>query len=92
MNPLQDVDSGGYQPSVERAAARALASSAAQLVSLWAVSDEATAVFMETFYRKVQDGKPLGQALRTTKQEMRDSLGWTDPMHWAPWVLTGEWR
>jgi CHAT domain-containing protein len=69
-----------------------LAGAASQVVSLWEVSDEATAVFMDGFYGRVQAGEPLGEALRTTKREMRASEDWGETKYWAPFVLAGDWR
>ncbi len=72
--------------------ALALAGSESQLVSLWPVDDEATAVFMQDFYRRMKDGEPLAQALRHTKESLRESEVWNDPVYWSPFVLAGEWR
>jgi len=72
--------------------ALALAGSESQLVSLWPVSDAATAVFMGSFYGRVKDGEPLAQALQQAKAEMRGSEDWSDPAYWSPFVLAGEWR
>ena len=72
--------------------ALALAGSKSQVMSLWPVRDEATAVFMTGFYGRVKAGVPLAQAIRETKQEMRDSEEWSAPVYWAPFVLAGDWR
>ena len=69
-----------------------LAGAKSQVVSLWEVSDEATAVFMEGFYNRVQKGTELAVAIRETKQEMKNSEKWREPVFWAPFVLAGEWR
>jgi CHAT domain-containing protein len=71
-----------------------LAGAASQVVSLWKVDDKATAVFMDGFYGRVQAGELLGEALRTTKREMRQSPNpkLNSTKAWAPFVLAGDWR
>lgn len=65
------------------------------LVSLWSVSDEATAEFMRIFYAKL-GGTPGGEAkaLAETKREFlsgRAGTGiWTDPFYWSAFVLQGK--
>ena len=76
----------GLRRAFELAGARSV------LMSLWPVSDEGTAVFMEGFYGRMKAGLPLGQAVRETKQEMRASEKWSDPVYWAPFVLAGDWQ
>ena len=68
-----------------------LAGAESQVVSLWPVSDAATASFMAGFYGRVAAGEPLAEALRETKREMRAGE-WSDPVFWAPFVLAGDWR
>jgi CHAT domain-containing protein len=68
-----------------------LAGAESQVVSLWKVSDEATAAFMEGFYGRVKAGEPLAEALQETKLQMRAGE-WSDPVFWAPFVLAGDWR
>ena len=66
------------------------AGSRSALLSLWAVSDEGTARFMERFYRRLRAGADPAKALRETKLEFARSKGpWSAPRHWAPYVLYG---
>ena len=60
------------------------------LVSLWAIDDEATMVFMESFYRHLADGKSASVALRQAMKSLRESEEFSAVKHWAPFVLIGD--
>jgi tetratricopeptide (TPR) repeat protein/CHAT domain-containing protein len=63
------------------------------LVSLWNVSDEATAELMGRFYRLLLREKlPASEALERAQREMRERTRWKSPYYWAAFVLQGEWR
>lgn len=67
-----------------------LASGASSVtVSLWQVSDESTAIFMQHFYRNVLSGKRKDVALAEARQALF-STGKKDPFFWAPFILIGE--
>ncbi len=69
------------------------AGAARVVVSLWSVSDKATAELMEKFYRKMlQDGQRPAAALRAAQIEMWQSKQWAAPYYWAAFTLQGEWR
>jgi len=62
------------------------------LLSLWQVSDDGTALFMQRFWAKVKAGTSHARALSETKREMqRGEAGksYSDPYYWAPFVLYG---
>jgi CHAT domain-containing protein/tetratricopeptide (TPR) repeat protein len=62
------------------------------LLSLWQVSDDGTAVFMQRFWAKVKGGQSHALALTETKREFqRGAAGtaYTDPYYWAGFVLYG---
>jgi CHAT domain-containing protein len=62
------------------------------LVSLWQVSDEATATFMTSFYEAMLQRKmPASQALLAAQKELRANPKWISPYYWAAFVLQGEW-
>ena len=62
------------------------------VVSLWNVSDTATAELMRAFYTNLNQGLPRGEALRQAKLKMvrARNLEWTHPYFWAPFVLVGK--
>ncbi len=63
------------------------------VVSLWAVSDEATAVLMERFYEGMfREGLRPVEALRRAQEAVRREGRWRAPYYWAGFVLQGEWR
>lgn len=67
------------------------------LASLWSVNDQATALFMEAFYRHwLQDGtsgRPIGkaEALRLAQADLRNTNDYHHPYYWAPFTLLGNW-
>jgi tetratricopeptide (TPR) repeat protein len=64
------------------------------VVSLWRVSDQATAEFMARFYRRILNGsgQSPSSALRQAQLEMLKDKRWQSPYFWAGFVLQGEWR
>jgi CHAT domain-containing protein len=73
------------------------AGSASLLLSLWAVEDRSTAMFMETFYTRLTAGQTKGAALRQAQlefihQDARDTAGvpYAHPYFWAPFFLVGD--
>jgi CHAT domain-containing protein/Tfp pilus assembly protein PilF len=63
------------------------------VVSLWNVSDEATAELMTRFYQALlRQGMPAAAALREAQLSLREERRWSSPYHWAGFVLQGDWR
>ena len=60
------------------------------IVSLWPVSDRATAILMVNFYRAIGEGKSKAAALRAATLGNRDRF--TDPKLWAPFTMYGTGR
>ena len=75
---------------------RAIAVSGARssLLSLWKVNDQATADFMESFYRRLKKGMGRADALAQTQRDFRESShpDWNHPYVWAAFQLSGDWR
>jgi CHAT domain-containing protein len=63
------------------------------LVSLWTVSDRATAELMRRFYRGILiEGHSPAAALRAAQDGIRRQKRWRAPYYWAGFTLQGEWR
>ncbi len=61
------------------------------VVSLWDVEDEATAAFMESFYRALLEERLRpSAALRAAQLEFHRSERWRQPVNWAGFVLLGD--
>ena len=61
------------------------------LVALWAIDDQATLVFMTSFYKFLFVHKmSASRALQHAMKEMRDSTEYNHVRHWAPFVLYGD--
>ena len=71
--------------------ARAFLGSGARsvLVSLWAVSDEATEQLMGRFYEHLVRGKSTSESLHQAMEWMRHN-GFSDVRDWAPFMLIGD--
>ncbi len=63
------------------------------VVSLWNVSDVATAELMERFYKgMLVDRLRPAAALRAAQIAMSKQERWSSPFYWAAFTLQGEWR
>lgn len=63
------------------------------LVSLWFVSEEATAHLMERFYTELLvEGKSAPAALRSAQLWLQSDPRWQAPFYWAGFVLHGDWQ
>ncbi|XP_068686240.1 tetratricopeptide repeat protein 28-like [Montipora foliosa] len=60
------------------------------LVSLWAIDDEVTLLFMMSFYQHLVDGKSASTALQQAMKSFRESKQYSAIKHWAPFVLVGD--
>ena len=61
------------------------------LAPLWAIDDEATLAFMESFYKHLIDHKmSASRALHQTMRDMRNSDEFSEERHWAPFILYGD--
>lgn len=63
------------------------------VVSLWAVSDQATTELMVRFYHgMLKEGMRPAAALRAAQVSLMNDKRWASPYYWAPFTLQGEWR
>ena len=60
------------------------------LVSLWAIDDEATMLFMKVFYRHLSKGKSASVSLHRAMKFLRESEKFSAVKYWAPFVLIGD--
>ena len=60
------------------------------LASIWAIDDEATMMFMESFYQQFANGESASVALQRAMKCLRDSSDYSAPKYWAPFVLIGD--
>ena len=60
------------------------------LVSLWAIDDEATMVFMKSFYQHLKEGKTASAAVQESMKFLRESKDYSGMRYWAPFQLIGD--
>ena len=60
------------------------------LVTLWAISDEATLEFMRSFYHHLEGGRSATVALNLAMKCLSESEKYSDMKYWAPFVLIGD--
>ncbi|XP_068718941.1 tetratricopeptide repeat protein 28-like [Montipora capricornis] len=60
------------------------------LVSLWAVDDEATFLFMKSFYQHLADRKSASKSLHHAMKSLRETKKYSAIKYWAPFVLIGD--
>ena len=60
------------------------------LVSLWAIDDEATWMFMKSFYQHLADRKSVSTALHHAMKSLRETKNYSAMKYWAPFVLIGD--
>jgi CHAT domain-containing protein len=62
------------------------------LATLWQVRDDATAVFMTTFYQQLQQaGTSRARALQQAQLALLRQPQYTEPYFWAPFLLINNW-
>jgi CHAT domain-containing protein/predicted negative regulator of RcsB-dependent stress response len=62
------------------------------IVSMWPVSDESTALTMDTFYASLTHGDEAIDAMRKAQLAVLANSKFTHPFYWAPFDLMGGWR
>ena len=60
------------------------------LVTMWAIDDEATMVFMKSFYQHLKEGKTASAAVQQSMKFLRESKGYSEMRYWAPFQLIGD--
>ena len=54
------------------------------LVTLWAIDDEATMVFMKRFYQYLKEGKTASAAVQQSMKSHREPEEFSEIRHWSP--------
>ncbi|XP_074625204.1 uncharacterized protein LOC141883582 [Acropora palmata] len=60
------------------------------LVTLWDIDDEATKVFMKSFYQHLKEGKTASAAVQQSMKFLRESEEFYKTRYWAPFQLIGD--
>ena len=63
-----------------------------QIVGLWSISDNATAVLWDAYYTRLAEGEGRGEAMQNAQLEMLRSRNHSHPFYWAAFVTSGDWR
>ena len=69
-----------------------IAGSESQVISLWAVDDEATKYLMVSYYQGLQDNQGRSEALRRVQLQMLGTPEYQHPIYWASFIPSGNWR
>ena len=69
------------------------AGAARVIVSLWSVSDRATAVLMGRLYREMlRNGSAPSASLRAAQLALRSDPRYQHPYYWAAFTIQGDWK
>ena len=60
------------------------------LMSLWEIADEATMVFMKSFYQLLKEGKTASATLHQSMKSLRESEKFSEMSYWAPFQIIGD--
>ena len=64
----------------------------AALASLWFVSDQASALMVDEFYRALaKPGTSKAKALQHAQTVLRNDPRFRHPRYWAPYIMIGNW-
>ena len=57
------------------------------IMSLWKVDDNATSLFMQTFYKHWLDGKSKHEAFSIAQSTVRENESYSNPYYWAAFIM-----
>ena len=57
------------------------------IMSLWQVHDDATSLFMQTFYKHWLDGKSKHEAFTMAQKTMQEHPDYSNPYYWAAFIM-----
>ena len=69
-----------------------IAGSRTQMMSLWAVDDDATRALMSDYYKQLMRGGARGASLREVQLRMIKDQNTAHPFFWAAFIESGDWR
>lgn len=61
------------------------------VASLWLVNDNSQAIFMESFYKALKNGKGKAEALREAQLFLLQNPMYRSPFFWGSGILVGNW-
>ncbi|KPA19215.1 secreted protein containing Filamentous hemagglutinin [Candidatus Magnetomorum sp. HK-1] len=62
------------------------------VASLWAIEDQSTSIFINTFYNNLKKlNISKAHALQAAQKKMIHMKGYHHPKYWAPFILIGNW-
>ena len=83
---------GDKQAAIGLAGVAVRAGARSTIASLWAVSDESTAVLMANFYAEwTENDITKAEALRRAQQQVLQQEGFSHPYFWSAFILLGNW-
>jgi len=59
------------------------------LMSMWSVAEISSVKLVESFFKRLKEGKSKLEALTLARKEIREA-GYDHPFFWAPFILVGE--
>jgi CHAT domain-containing protein len=62
------------------------------VASLWKVDDQATRSEMVAFYKAIQEGKNMAEAMQAAATSLIASPETAHPFYWAAFTVIGDWR
>ena len=60
------------------------------LVTLWVIDDEATMMFMKSFYQHLKKGNTASDAFHQSIKSLCESVEYSETSYWAPVQLIGD--
>lgn len=78
IDPIEGV--WGLQRAFKQAGVKTI------LMTLWKVSDDITAMFMELFYKNLFEGNSARQSVKNAQKHLVDN-GIVEPYYWAPFIV-----
>ncbi|WNZ44126.1 tetratricopeptide repeat protein [Leptolyngbya boryana CZ1] len=68
-----------------------IAGSQTQILSLWKVDDQVTALLMRDYYTNLQKGLGRHEALRQAQLKLKTSRNYSHPYYWSGFIPSGDW-